>query len=186
MQKLPFPQRIVDSDFIGQSCWRTRPAAVAFQGIPSGALRIATDLSLPVLRGDALAARGQIDVLDSRDADAVDPLSTACAIFRETSRRPRLVLALCDYARACYYSGSVNDAEGALNEAHALAERFPGLRPPVLASQMELFDHQGQRDVAFELATELLEAATEAKHRAWIRRATRAIERLKPAGDPTE
>jgi tetratricopeptide (TPR) repeat protein len=148
------------------------------------ALRIATDLSLPVVRGDALAARGQVDVLDSRDADAVAPLSTACAIFRETQRRPRLALALCDYARACYYSGSADQVNGALSEALALAERLPGLRSAVLATQMELFEHQGQRGVAFQLATELLEAATEAKHSAWIGRATRALERLKPTNEP--
>ncbi len=123
-------------------------------------------------------------MLDSRDADAVDPLSMACAIFRETLRRPRLTLALCDYARACYYSGSADDANGALSEALALAKRFAGLRAPVLATQLELFEHQGQRDVAFELATELLEAATEAKHSAWIRRATSALERLKPTNEP--
>ena len=49
---------------------------------------------------------------------------------------------------------------------------------------MELFEHQGKRGVAFELATELLEAATEAKHSAWIGRATRALERLKPTNEP--
>ena len=147
---------------------------------PTRRCRSPTELSLPIIRGDALAARGLIDVFDSRDQDAVDPLSTACAIFRETQRRPRLTLALCDYSRACYYSGSADRANEALSEALALAKLFPGLRAPVLAAQLELFEHQGQRDVAFELATELLEAATEAKHSAWIRRATRALERLKP------
>jgi hypothetical protein len=142
------------------------------------ASQIGARLSLPVLRGDALAARGMLDVLRSRDPDAVAPLDQACALFRRNKRRPRLAYALCDLARARYYSGSADGANSALEEARGLARLLPGLAVQALLAEMELLMHAEQWDGAKASATDLLAAATDLKHEAGIRRAQRALARI--------
>src|SRR5581483_7600207 len=130
------------------------------------ALQISTRLSLPILRGDALAARGMLDVLRSHDADAVAPLKEARSIFRYYQRRPRLTYALCDLARPHYYSGSTDGANSALEQARGLAHLLPGLWVQVLLAEMELLMHAEQWDGAQASATDLLAAATDLKHEA--------------------
>lgn len=142
------------------------------------ALQVSSRLSLPVLRGDALAARGMLDVLRSRDRDAVAPLNEARAIFFQLARRPRLLYALCDLARAYYYSQAVDPANDALCEARQLSALLPGLQVPVLLVQMELLRHAEQWDNARTAADELLIVATELRHEFGIERAGRTLKLL--------
>jgi hypothetical protein len=135
------------------------------------ALRIAEHLSLPILRGDALASRGLIDVLRGYDGRAVGPLEEACAIFRGHQRRPRLTYALCDLGRAYYYSGAADKAMNAINEAKDLAEILPGLGVQVSLMELELLMAGEQWVVANTAAGELLEIATQCKHEYGINRA---------------
>lgn len=146
--------------------------------LASEALQISSHLSLPVLRGDALAAQGMLEVLRSRDDLAVAPLNEACTIFRRLKRRPRLTYALCDLARACYYSGLVDDANASIEEARGLAVVLPGLEVQVLQVVMELLADAQQWDLARSAATDLLVAATDLKHEAGIKRAHRTLERI--------
>lgn len=142
------------------------------------ALQISSRLSLPVLCGDALAARGMLDVLRSRDSEAVASLSEARTIFLQLKRRPRLLYSLCDLARACYYSGSVDRANGAIKEARELAVLLPGLRVSVLLAEMEILRDAEQWDGALSAATELHDVATELQHEFGIERARGTLARI--------
>lgn len=142
------------------------------------ALGIASRLALPVLEGDALAARGMVDVLRSCDAEAVEPLTRACALFRRMQRRPRLALALCDLARAQYYAGQGERAAAALEECQRLAELLPGLHIQGLLAELEILEHAGQQAEARRIAERLIEAGTALGHDTGVARGTRALTRL--------
>jgi tetratricopeptide (TPR) repeat protein len=142
------------------------------------ALQIADQLSLPIYRGDALAARGLTHVLRGYDDRAVEPLEEACAIFRRHQRRPRLTYALCDLGRAYYYSGSADKAMTAINEAKDLAETLPGLGVQVSLMELELLMAGEQWNVAREVAGELLEIATACNHEYGINHAQKTISQL--------
>lgn len=150
--------------------------------LAADALGIATRLALPVLEGDALAARGMVDVLRSHDAEAVGPLLRACAIFRRMQRRPRLTFALCDLARAAYYAGQLDVANNALGECLSLAQQLPGLLVQALEARMEILEHAGQHPEACAVAQELIEVATDFQHTTGIARANQALARMGTAG----
>jgi hypothetical protein len=142
------------------------------------ALGIATRLALPVLEADALAARGMVDVLRSHDAGAVGPLMQACATFRRMQRRPRLTYALCDLARAAYYSGRPDLASDALEESMLLARKLPGLLVQALLARIEILEHAKQYPEAVAAARELIEVGTELQHATGVARAKRALTRM--------
>lgn len=122
--------------------------------------RIVDRLSLVLLGHDARAARGMLDVLRSRDRDAVAPLTEACAHYQRAGYLPRLFITLLDLARAAYYAGEASTLERAQRELNALSDLFPHVEGLVALLKSELSRDSEAWDLLATVTEELERFAT--------------------------
>jgi hypothetical protein len=152
------------------------------------ALEIGTRLNLPGVQADALAARGLIEVVGTNDPpatrSAIEPLARACHIYRHLRRRPRLLMTLCDLARATYYAGSNDEFEAAISELDQLTPLFPGLQVTALLAKIELLMYAGAADAARGEIDQLLLIAQETNHTWAASKAEQLLLTLEGASTP--
>jgi hypothetical protein len=129
------------------------------------AAAVSERLALAVLDADVNAARGMLLGLRNQDADAVEPLSRACAFYRRTERQPRLFVSLLDLVRAGHFGGQPEAARAAYDELKALQPRYPGLAGLVLLLEADLMLSNGNLDGAAQIVEALrAEAGRDAQY----------------------
>jgi tetratricopeptide (TPR) repeat protein len=111
------------------------------QQVLAQAHRIVDRLSLERLDAAACAAQGMLDVMASRDADAMEPLTRACDHYRRQQRQPLLLITLLDLARAAFYTGALDLARNYRREVCDLCVHLPGGQGPMLLLEGELALH---------------------------------------------
>jgi hypothetical protein len=88
------------------------------------------------------------------------------------------VYALCDLARAYYYTGHVEEVNAAIRELDGLVTLLPGLEVQPILAEMEILLHDQNWEKAKLAATDLLNIAAELKHETGVGRAQRALARI--------
>jgi tetratricopeptide (TPR) repeat protein len=122
--------------------------------------KIADRLSLIFLQTDVRAAKGMLDVLRSRDANAIDPLTMACSAYRREERLPALFITLLDLVRGAFYAGRQDLLHDGQIELHSLCDLFPRVEGLVCLLQLEMSHYNKEWDTVKTLTDQLEHFAT--------------------------
>ena len=122
--------------------------------------KIADRLSLTLLQIDVRAARGMLDVVRSRDAEALEPLALSCAGYRRRGRLPMLFITLLDLVRAAFYTGNQDKLRDGQLELHSLCDLFPWVEGLMVLLKLEMARQDEEWEIVKTLTNALERLAT--------------------------